>query len=499
MVRLVLFVHGWSVHDTAAYGGLPGRLAREVAGLTVKDVFLGKYVSFRDEVRMEDLAEALEAAVWRDIKPAPGERFAVVTHSTGGPVVRTWWQRHYWRANRPCPMSHVIHLAAAQFGSALAQLGKSRLGRIKGFFEGIEPGTGVLDWLELGSPEAWTLNREWAGARGVTAGDAPVFQFSLTGQCIDRRMYDVLNSYTGETASDGVVRVAASNLNTSWLRMVQEAPTPRQLEQGIATPLVVDDEASMQSETVPFRIVPGVSHSGREKGIVGSVRDDESAAPAVVDLIRRCLMVATPSQHAALAEAFAEETQAVVAAEHVEHEGKILRDRLFHRDAGSMLVIRVTDERGEGPEDFGMVFTGERCDPNRLPPGFLLDRQRNLRRRDVVTFFLNHDVLRGCPPLWRVHRGKRHKTRERLPGAGVLGLRVDARPDRGFAHYHPCEAPATAEWLARLVQPHRTVMLEIVLRRLVRTGAFRFTGDLRPADFRRVEPGAAIPPPRDPA
>eukprot|EP01031_Cornospumella_fuschlensis_P043536 gene43536-53229_t len=42
-------------------------------------------------------------------------------------------------------------LAPANFGSALAQLGKGRVGRLKAWFSGVEPGQGVLDWLELGS------------------------------------------------------------------------------------------------------------------------------------------------------------------------------------------------------------------------------------------------------------------------------------------------------------------------------------------------------------
>ena len=43
----------------------------------------------------------------------------------------------------------------------------------------------------------------------------------LTGQSIDRHFYDNLNSYTGEAGSDGVVRVAAANLNFGMLRIEQ--------------------------------------------------------------------------------------------------------------------------------------------------------------------------------------------------------------------------------------------------------------------------------------
>ena len=86
----ILFVHGWSVTDTSTYGGLPERLRRE-PGLEVDEVFLGKYISFHDEVRFDDLARAMALALERDVGLREGERFAVVTHSTGGPVVRLWW------------------------------------------------------------------------------------------------------------------------------------------------------------------------------------------------------------------------------------------------------------------------------------------------------------------------------------------------------------------------------------------------------------------------
>ena len=147
-----------------------------------------------------------------------GDRFACITHSTGGPVVRHWWYRFYQRPSSPppCPVSHLIMLAPADFGSALAQLGKSRLSRIKTWFEGVEPGTAVLDWLELGSPEAWELNRAWIRLRKDFSATNGVFPFVLTGQTIDRSLYDHVNAYTGEPGSDGVVRVAAANLNATY-------------------------------------------------------------------------------------------------------------------------------------------------------------------------------------------------------------------------------------------------------------------------------------------
>ncbi|MEZ6037932.1 MAG: hypothetical protein R3F29_10655 [Planctomycetota bacterium] len=153
----IVFVHGWSVTHTDTYGGLPERLAAEAraAGeeLAVADLWLGRYVSFRDEVRMPDLAWAMECAVQEQLGEllAKQQRFAVITHSTGGPVARAWWHEFYATRRKRCPMSHLVMLAPANFGSALAQLGKGRLSRMKSWLSGVEPGQGVLDWLEHGS------------------------------------------------------------------------------------------------------------------------------------------------------------------------------------------------------------------------------------------------------------------------------------------------------------------------------------------------------------
>ena len=67
MDTIVVFVHGWSVTHTNTYGQLPARLANEGGqrGLTIKtrEIHLGRYISFHDEVRVKDIARAFETAV----------------------------------------------------------------------------------------------------------------------------------------------------------------------------------------------------------------------------------------------------------------------------------------------------------------------------------------------------------------------------------------------------------------------------------------------------
>ncbi len=279
------------------YGELPIRITVEalISGIevVVNEIFLGKYISFNDEVRMGDIARAFSAAVEEQLQSivTNGGRFICITHSTGGPVIRDWWHRYYLNSDYICPMSHLIMLAPANYGSALAQLGKARIGRLKSWFEGVEPGQGVLDWLELGSSEAWALNGEWIKNSQLIDSNG-VFPFVLTGEYIDRKFYDNLNAYTGELGSDGVVRVASANLKGRYLKLQQPAPHQDSLEKHTAN----DFEIAEFDEAVntPLRVLTSKSHSGDQMGIMNSVKGiaikDESSE-MISALLACCIKV----------------------------------------------------------------------------------------------------------------------------------------------------------------------------------------------------------------
>lgn len=486
----IIFVHGWSVHDTVTYGELPERLAKEIPGVTTKHLHLGKYISFRDEVRMNDVANAMEAAVRSDLEA--GTTFAAITQSTGGPVVRSWWQMHYRETGRACPMTHVVHLAAAQFGSALAQLGKSTLGKLKSFVESIEPGQGILDWLELGSPESWRLNESWIRMQPVYDGANPLFSFSLVGQQIDRKFYDNINPYTGELGSDGTVRVAAANLNAGYIRLVQKGPTAAQLKSGSPSALKFDTGFPEHSQDSPFCLIPGTSHVGTKMGIMRSVKQTGSTTP-VVQRIKECLAITDAAEYLELTKDFRQRTGEILLEERVEFQDNFFRDRVFIHDAHSMVIVRVRDEEGYVPDNMRILFTGENGDPNKLPKGFLCDTQRNKRDRGTLTFFFNCDIMNGCPAVYLDRPGQRRKkVREVQPGLSQLGIRIEPFPDNGFAHYHPCEARGTPDILRHLIRPHETTLVDIVLKRIVRENTFAFAPGLAREDFRETKPGDAL-------
>ena len=177
---------------------------------------------------MEDLSRAFQAALERDVLPElkKGQRFVCIAFSTGGPLVRQWLRDFHTGTDgrlRRCPMSHLIMLAPANFGSALARHGRGRIGRLRAMLDCVEPGEGVLDWLELGSPDAFALNKSWVENGQQQVGARGLYPFVLTGQSIDHALYDHVNDYTDEAGSDGVIRAASANLNARYIRLKQTA------------------------------------------------------------------------------------------------------------------------------------------------------------------------------------------------------------------------------------------------------------------------------------
>lgn len=448
---LIVFVHGWSVKNTHTYRGLPEALAKaaKADGLDVKiqHVFLGRYISFHDEVTVYDIARAFDTAIRRDI-PAnkKGERrFACVTHSTGGPVIREWVRRYYKNQFDDLPLSHLVMLAPANHGSALAQLGKSRLSRIKTWFQGIEPGKSVLDWLELGSQDSMDLAEFWLDADPVAAGFYP---FVFVGQSIYKKFYDHLNSYTGEEGSDGVVRVATANMNYSWVSLEQTDRKVTDKPTDDRTFLDVVKSKRRRAPDIALQIVAGRSHSGKVMGIMNSVRPGDTDDPVIRSIVQ-ALKVKSSAQYRALRDEFKAKSDSTQTAE------------IGETPRCSMLVFTMTDDEGNSVTDFDMLLlAGKDYDPDDLPKGFFIDRQMNSRARNHLVYYLNHD---------------------RLMEADHLGFRIVARPQEGFSRYQAAEFRSEDAKIPiqDLFSANETLYVDIVMKRRVDRETFRL-GPARP-------------------
>lgn len=488
---LIVFVHGYSVTNLDTYGELPLRMRNEgiARGYEVKieNLFLGRYISFNDEVRLHDVSRAMQAAVQEQI---PSDtRFICITHSTGGPVVRNWWQLFYQnQTNVICPMSHLIMLAPANHGSALAQLGKTRLSRVKSWFDGAEPGQKILDWLELGSEQAWQLNRNWISNGGKHISETEIFPFVLTGQDIDRKLYDHINAYTGELGTDGVIRVASANLNSRYILLKQQKP------QALRTKLTAPNLEIAHFEEAPetaLRILTKKSHSGDDLGIMRSVKKEitNDQSSETIKSIFECIDVKNTQDYKNLCAKFTQETKTVQESTRVEIEQKLLKRNVYVHDRYCMVIFKIKDHEGYPITNFDLLLTGPNNDPDMLPKGFFADRQCNKSNNNALTYYFNYDAMVGSAAI--ISEGE--ELRKAFPGIDSLGLIINPRPSEGFIRYLPCQFKASKEMFQKALKPNATTLIEIELQRIASDEIFKFEkpdeNKATNKSYKKIKPG----------
>lgn len=439
---IVVFVHGWSVTDTGTYGLLPEALSKQAhkhgLEIEIQHVWLGRYISFHDEVSVTDIARAFNRALLDQIPENTNgiKEFSCITHSTGGPVLREWLNKFYGAENLShTPLKHLIMLAPANHGSSLAVLGKARVGRIKAWFDGVEPGQRVLDWLSLGSSQQFELARDFLDYKIENSG---FFPFVLTGQSIDKKLYDFLNSYLTEAGSDGVVRVAGANMNFSMVKLKESNNQvlhdygPNKLNLSF---LEVQGEIK-RPDQVPLGVIPDASHSGSDIGIMGSVLKTDSDKSQVEEILKS-LTVKNNEDFLARKNELKELTK----------KSQIGKDRY------SMLVFSVKDDQGDPVEDFDLILLGgEDYHPSKLTKGFFVDRQKNNCSPNHLIYYVNYDKI----------------VQDKL-----TGFRIISRPSEGFAFYNAVEYRSTDEILDKTLQPNETFYFEIIIKRRVDENTFR--------------------------
>jgi hypothetical protein len=283
------------------------------------------------------------------------------------------------------------------------------------WFDHREPGEQILNWLELGSLEGWRLNLE--------ALELPrsVFLFSLIGSAVDQKLYDHLNSYTGEKGSDGVVRAAAANLNYSRIELKQAGPELQ----------VIGKQRSAPSA---FGILPRLSHSGSRMGILSSITSKNVSHHLAALWVERCLSVTTPEGYTQVS-------------------GELAASLEGAPEQGCMIVVRVKDGAGRPVKDFDLYLTGgPDYNPGHLPKNFFIDRQRNQLTPNALTYYVDHRVFQQ---------------------AKELGLRIGARPQSGPVNYLSAEFRCEEATVAAVLGAQETVMVDITLERRLDQAVFQ--------------------------
>ena len=173
MARKMMIVHGYS-DDPGSFGDLK-RFFVEQAGYRESDICFADYSSMDDDASFRDFADKLDedyerlSAGWR--KKREPTRIDIACHSTGALVVRAWLAMRFVRRTKrkgsmTCPVNHLLMFAPANFGSDLARMGQSLLGKAKATFfdssqrkgNAMESGRQVLEGLEPASPFQWELS-----------------------------------------------------------------------------------------------------------------------------------------------------------------------------------------------------------------------------------------------------------------------------------------------------------------------------------------------------
>lgn len=355
MPAQVAIVHGWS--DTSkSFADLSNFL--KANGYTVSQIWLGDYISMDDDVRIEDAAKRMHDVIGELI--ANGDLkvpFDLIVHSTGGLVAREWIVSNY-PDGKGCPAKRLVMLAPANFGSRLASIGKSMIGRVaRGWNNWFQTGAEMLKALELASPFQWDLarrdlldpNGEGTGPYGV----GKVWPFVIVGSVgYPSGMRQIVN----EDGSDGTVRVAAANLNVAGLTV--------DFTRDIAQPEIRPWHWRAGAKKIPLAVLPDRNHTSivhpdpdTRDGKTGS---EAEFAELLGQLILRALRCETQRQYDRVYEdwhALSEETAALAYDDD-------RRGDIFLKEAPApealhqymQVVTLVRDDHGQPVEDYFLEF-----------------------------------------------------------------------------------------------------------------------------------------------
>jgi len=349
----VFLVHGWSVRTTKTYQSIHNKLAEH--GFQLKDVFLGQYVSLENEVQISDISKALHNALDDELAGDWNQEFHLITHSTGGLIVKHWLVNHYvgeFSAHKG--LKNIVHLASPHFGSRLAHHGRSMLGQV---MELGESGKRILTSLELGSKMSWEVNEQFFDKKNWQTKGVRIF--NLIGDRVKtNRFTSKIFPAAFEEGSDMVVRVAAGNLNFKRFQL-----------DGRSNSFSLVDEI----KGIPFGALYENTHSNSDYGIMNNIKKSSSPQKDLnLKLILDCLKV--------------KDDNSFSMAKDLLHKATV--DTRSKRQGFAQLDFRFRDEDGNPVDDY--VFTlGAIVNGKRKPSKTIANTHKNTVHPNHFTIFIN--------------------------------------------------------------------------------------------------------------
>lgn len=495
MTRQVAILHGWS-DNSESFRPLADFLKNN--GFKTVPIFLGDYVSLRDDVKIDDVAKRMEEVVREKMaRPANakdrlGSSFDLIVHSTGGLVARRWIAGNY--ADRTCPVKNLVMLAPANFGSKLAHIGRSMLGRVaKGWRTGFESGEEMLYALELSSEFQWELAGSDLLIEPGAAADSAVFYgadrvrpFVIVGT---HPYAGLAEKLTNENGSDGTVRVAAANLNAQGITIDFSGAPGNLLD-----PVLTRWGRRGADEDFPLAVLPDRDHGNIVLPEDAGHSKDAEAQARLGQIILQALKVNTPTQYAKVRDAWVEITESTRKLAGMKDEAQKARDGFFRKRGTPaeyfheyyQVNVRLLDEFGEPIPDYFLSFM-----PKQKHHWYSLKKTFT----PAGTYFHN-EVLEGVHE-YRGDRSRRSLFIDRFdlmreggfysqlkeededkelhvtvsaadPGDRIAYLTREKALRRGLIRIHQYESPKD-RWLRR----HRTHFIKIIVPRAADPDIFK--------------------------
>jgi pimeloyl-ACP methyl ester carboxylesterase len=434
--RPLLMVHGWSASSKSLN---PLSAFLKNAGLEVVDIWLADYLSMNDEITIYDIGQAMGKAVEDNKISQEPHSFDVVVHSTGGLVVRQYLLHYFGGRPRDCPIRHLLMLAPANFGSPLAHLGKSIIGRLRVGWDWDhfwQSGRNVLGALELASPISWSIARQdLFNPKNKLFTPENVYTTVLVGT----------DAYTSslagalhENGSDGTVRVSTANLNAAYIKMVF---TERGFE--------VSPQKKCYSP-IAFGVPYGHNH--------GTIIDPRTWDDRLKEIVLRSLRITGQEEYGRHIKDLDRLTGETFA-RGVQEEGKAVRHHHYQH-----VVTRVHDQFGGNIEDYFIEFYQERGDQEdkvlQKIQAEILEKVKTYSREPGYRSFL-FDVT----DMKKEILDKGHRVDMSLCAAALSDRVFYLDPKRYFT--------VVSEDDQTLLQPDTTLLVDIELPRLQSKDVFK--------------------------
>ncbi len=488
-MKPIVFIHGYSAESAETdrksirgiYGDLPQTLRRRHGGRNVVEVDLSRYISLDDGIRLDDVSRGLHRVLQDDYPHLLRRGFHAIVHSTGALVIRNWLRRF---SPRPSPLQNLLYLAGANFGSGWAHIGKGQFakwGRLV-FAQG-ERGVRILHALELGSDWTIDLHRHFLDPANDMVRKYEVYEHAVIGSQADVGWFAAPIRYAKEDGSDGVVRVAAGNLNFNYLRLAptddarridwttakrQQLRDRQRSGRGRAAYYAIASRSlpgARNRPRIPFAVPHACAHSGDAMGVVTG----EACREQVLRLTDLAL-TSTAANWQSRVQSFDQETaQTYDAARQRKSTRRMLRwlsEPRAQYDRHAQVVLRIRDQDQRPVEHYDVFLNSNptRSDDS-LPIGKLIEAKHiNRLHPNIICFYLRTHAFDADAGDWTA----------RLPRVNGCYLEISAtEPDTDEILYLPLRFELSSDELETFIQPHRTTVIDVELLRLPSPEVYR--------------------------